>query len=164
MGEMGDYILMSLMLSGALGIIGAISHPVLFDESRSAIGVLCLFALAAPLASLAPAIGDLSALLPDTDGHISSVGGYSEVSAEAFSEGIAEYISEEFSIDPDLILVDVSGFDFGEMRAERVTVALSGAATLADARGIRLSTEELFIKDNGECEVVICFEGKGTDS
>lgn len=158
MVELGDYILMALLLSAALGVVGAISHPVLFDESRSAIGVLCLFALASPLVAFIPSLVDLPALLPGGDSSVSVSGGYAEVSEEAFSRGISEYISDEFSLAPELVNARTEGFDFTEMRAERVTVSLSGEAALADARGIRLTVLELFVKEGGECEVVISFE------
>lgn len=156
--DLGEYIVMALSLSVALGLIGAAAHPQLSRETEAAIGVLCLFALAAPVAAAIPSLLDppsieesIPALTPE--------GGYIELGERAFTEGISRYVAEELSVGEDEIALEVSGFDFEAMRAERITLILSGSAVLSDLRGIRQSLLGNFVAEGGSCEVVIDIDG-----
>ncbi len=75
-----------------------------------------------------------------------------EVSENAYIGGVRSFVSEEFSLNIDDISVTAEGFDVMNMRAERLTVILSGDAALADYRAIR----ERLLKNGFEgCEVKI---------
>lgn len=157
MSELGDYIFMSLALSAVLGIIGAVAHPALSREGEVAIGVLCLFSLAAPIVA---AIPSLSSLPPMNQGaEVDVNGGYSEVLEEAFGEGAVRYIAEEYSLAASDISVSTEGFDPSSMRAESVTVTLRGRAVLADLGGIRESVMRELVTDGGKCSVEVSFDG-----
>ena len=79
-------------------------------------------------------------------------GGYSEVAEEAFSEGIARAVAEEFSLNKENIRVKIRGFDFENMRADSITVILSGRSVTADYRAIEKYFNGL---DVGVCKVEI---------
>ena len=148
---------MALSLSVALGLVGAAAHPQFSQQTQAAIGVLCLFSLAAPVAAAIPSLfcppsveESIPALTPE--------GGYIELGEQAFAEGISKYVAEELSADEDEIEIEISGFDFEAMRAERITLTLSGSAVLGDLRGIRQSLLGNFVAEGGSCEVVIDLE------
>lgn len=154
MAELGEYVFFALALSGVLGLIGSLSHAALHREAYLALGALCLFALALPVARALPEL--LS--LPSFDGSdITAVGegGYLATSEDAFAEGVARYVVGEYSLNADEVSVELSGFDFESMRAEEITVTLTGRAVYADLIGIRESVESELVAEGGECKVVI---------
>ncbi len=77
---------------------------------------------------------------------------YEIVAKEAFLEGIARLVADEFDIDRDDIIVKCDGFDIKDFTYERLYVTLTGGASSADTRGIRFFIEENF---SGECRVEI---------
>ena len=75
-----------------------------------------------------------------------------EKTASAFCDGVARFVCEECDLDKDEVGVRVTGLDLESMRAEKITVILSGRAVSADARLIAEAVESA---DLGECEVMI---------
>lgn len=153
MAELSEYIFFALALSSVLGLISSLSHPSLAKEAEAAIGILCLFSLASPIAAAIPRLLDLPR--PEQSLPVIGGGGYIELSEAAFADGIREYISGEFSLDASEVAVDISDFDFTAMRAGGVTVRLRGTAALSDIPGIREAIKGNFTSDGGECKVVI---------
>ena len=138
--------------SAALGALGLIAYRLGDVAQRFAFAVLLSLVI---ISSLTDAISDLHFVLDGTaggGGHGDDV--YAEVGEAAFAAGIAAAVADRFSIDRSEIAVRLIGFELSLMRAEKIIITLSGAAALADARGIGqyISDENL-----GECEVRIEF-------
>lgn len=158
LGEIEQYIIMALALSGTLGIIGAASHPVLAREGQMAIGALCLLSLAVPI------VGALSALfeLPQFDFGEAEVAGdsvYAKTVEAAFVEGARAYVAAEYGLDASEVAVDIDGFDELSMRAEFIKITLSGGAAFANVTAIREAVRSELVAEGGECKVVIDFDG-----
>lgn len=138
--------------SAALGALGLIAYRLGDAVQRFAFAVLLSLAV---VSSLSEAIADLHLILDGTSGGGGQDNGlYAEVGEIAFSAGIAESVADKFSLDRSEIAVRLVGFDFSQMRAEKIIITLSGSAAPADMRGI-----EKYISDEklGECEVKIEF-------
>lgn len=158
MVEIEQYIILALALSGTLGILGAASHHALSREGSMAIGALCIISLAAPIAAAIPELFDLPSVGIE-EIEVVGQGGYKSTLAEAFARGAEAYIAEEYSLDMSEVEVVVSGFDECSMRAESVTVTLSGKAVLANITAIRETVLAELASGGGECKVVMDIEG-----
>lgn len=157
MAELNEYIVFALMLSAATGVISALSHRALARETELAVGVICLLSLSLPIAASVPSILDIPR--PSSTPVAEAVGGYLSVSEEAFCVGVREYVAEELSADEENVIVSLEGFNFSTMRAERITLTLSGAAAVGDVRALKQDVRSLFLGEGGECKVVIDLEG-----
>ena len=158
MVEVEQYIILALALSGVLGVIGAASHPALLREGQMAIGVLCLFTLAVPITGALPSLLELSRS-ETAEIEVSGDGAFKETVEEAFTEGVREYVASQYGLDISDVSVKVYELDGSSMRAERITVTLSGRAVLANAVAIRESVCSELVSDGGECKVVIDVDG-----
>lgn len=120
---------------------------------RCAFAVLLLYATVCPLLSGEAGGFDIRDLKFDAGEYdfsdVSAVDGTSEV---AFCNGIRLFLVQEFSLNADDVAVSAEGFDKAEMRAEKVTVRLSGGAVYCDFRAIREKIEK---NGMGSCEVKI---------
>ena len=148
---MNEYVLTVFAVCVITGVLGLISYGSGRAE-KLALGVITLYIIIAPLVS---ALSDM-----DIDSIFDKItlpeqeleGGYSEVAEEAFSEGIARAVAEEFSLNKENIRVKIRGFDFENMRADSITVILSGRSVTADYRAIEKYFNGL---DVGVCKVEI---------
>ena len=79
-------------------------------------------------------------------------GEYKEVAEAAFKEGISKLLFTKYGIEPESAEVIVEGFDFENMRCERIKIILYGSSFLADFRAV-----EEYITESGlgECEVCL---------
>ncbi len=138
----------------AVGVISAVSlsvsHESMRGATRTALGVIMLLAVASPVAAVVGNITSEDVRLPEI-GDISAEGGYEAVSREAFLEGIALAVSEEFGIDSESVAVDCHGFDFDTMRAEWVYVNL-GREIGVDFRAVEEYVSTNFTEGGG-CRV-----------
>ena len=150
--ELKEYLIAVVALSGVLGVILLLSHPDTRRECEAAVLAVSLGALVTPILSLVPSVNSFPELSPEM---IPAVGGVGEVSESAFSEGIESYLCSEYSLDKKEISVQTRGFSLSEMRAEEITVKLSGGAVLADIPGMKLCVRKNFTLEGGVCEVVI---------
>lgn len=117
---------------------------------RCAMGVVALCALVLPTVAL---VRDFSEFEFDDGGALDAPAGC-EVSAErAFAIGIRKAVSVEFSVSEEKISVLTEGFEFEQMRAEKIKVNITGANV--DYRGVRQYVNGLGI---GECEVNLFIE------
>ena len=121
---MNTYI--GLVLS--VGACAALGGALLYDSerdavSRTAISLILLLATVSPIVAF---ISQLSFTLPELP-ELPEVqeGEYAEVAREAFCDGVAELLSEKYSLPSE-------SFDFTAMRAERITVTLRGSAVRCD--------------------------------
>ena len=74
---------------------------------------------------------------------------------EAFCDGIARRVEEEFSIKREYISVQCVGFDLENVRAERILITLRGAAAFKNGPAISKFVEQ---SGAGECIVEVDFE------
>lgn len=155
--SLGEYIVFVVSVSALTGVIGLLSHSALEKEVRGAIGVIGILTLLSPLLSLLS--GMSSGGIPVPDKYIPAEGGYADVSEEAFLLGVGRYLSESYSLSADNIEIMCNGFEPTQMRADGITVSLSGSAAVADVRMIREDIKNNFLTSGGEARVVILFEG-----
>ena len=119
--------------------------------TKFALSVLLVYTVLTPLSAIIPSFGGLL-----SDGGLSDIGGFSkdyeEVAESAFCEGADKLICSELGLDSEGVRVVCRGFDYKNMRAERVSVILSGRCITADSLKIKRLVEEGGL---GECEVQI---------
>ena len=119
--------------------------------TRFALAVLLIYAVLTPLSAL---ISDFGGLLSGDD--ISGIEGYSKdyevVAKDAFCEGIDKLVCSELGLDTGCVRVECRGFNYKEMKSDKVLVILSGKAIVADSLKIRRVVEDNGL---GECEVKI---------
>ena len=139
-------LVFTVAFSAALG--GALLYDAERDRaSRTAISVVMLLAILSPLPALISEIPTLS--MPSLpDGVADGEGEYLRVAESAFKEGIAEMLAQKYSLSKESFAVKLDGFDFVNMKAERITVTLRGSAVRCDPLAV-----EKYINsyDIGEC-------------
>ena len=148
---MREYAVSIFVFSAMLGILSLLVYRAGEDRvSRFAFAVLLLYTVAAPLGTVIEEIGggldfesgDFSAEEFGDD--------YKKVAEDAFAEGIRRLICQEFSLSDSHVDVHISGFDFENMRAEKIKIILSPACAFADPGQI----ERLIDREGlGKCEV-----------
>ncbi len=124
-------------------------------SSRTAIGIILLAALAVPFINMVASVSEIN-----PEDYLTYEGEYDEsvrdsAAKEAFLNGIRLSVSEKFLIPQEHISVECQGFSFEKMRAEKITLVLSGKAAFSDIRAVR---DYIKKSDLGECEVSISFE------
>ena len=151
---MGEYLGSVVVMSAILGIISYVSYPSGSEKTvRFAASVLLLYTALTPLLGFVSKItsDDISSLIGDFD-YKDEVGDgeYIIVAENAFKEGISKLLFAKYGINEEDSEVFVFGFDFENMRAEKIKIQLSGGGSTADFRGI-----ENYITESGlgECEV-----------
>ena len=145
---MGKYIFACIALAFISAILYHVSHTALRESARLAMGVLLLSFAVAPIGALLPPAFDLEIPKVNFEG-----GAYIEVTEEAFCRGIAEALSDEYSVGSDCFIVVCQGFELEKMTAECVSVTLTGRAALLDYRAVReFVLSAVNIK---ECEVEV---------
>ena len=147
---MAEYLLPVFGAGAVCAVCGFAAYKRTGAE-RLALSVLLLYAVALPLITLAQG-WDGTLRLPDGGGADTSDPEYIKVAEEAFERGLEEHIREKYSLSEGTVTVHCYGFDFSAMRAERITVLLSGKAALSDYKAMERYLESLSL---GECEVEI---------
>lgn len=148
---MNDYLCGLIAISALVGISSYLSYGERQDKALRAASLLILVcvAVSVPVAFIKEnpnfdfsdiSISDL--VIEDTQ--------LGKDAREAFCDGVAEFVSSEFSIPKEEIEVVAFDFDLGAMRAERIKVILSGRAVLADNRAVAAAVKDAGL---GECEV-----------
>ena len=133
------------------GVLTLLSYGSAVSE-RVVIGIVTLYIIISPLAS---GLSDFN-----LDGWLESLKGeniqvapeYEGVIEESFADGVARAVAEKFSLDKENIRVSLSGFDFSNLRAEKIRISLSGRAALADYKAVEKYVNGLEL---GECDVEI---------
>ena len=93
---------------------------------------------------------EIDEIVDGLGGSVTEDGEYKRVAEEAFSEGIRRLVADRYGISTDKVEVYVFGYDFENMRADKIKVVMRGAAGLKD---LRLVEEYLNGLNMGECEV-----------
>ncbi len=155
MADFNGYIIIAIALSSFISVVSVMSHPSYKAECNMALGILSLGALAVPVLSLITSLGQFPEF--DTLPEYNLSGGVLEISEEAFAEGITAALEEKYSLPSGEISVITYGFSFSEMKAERITVVLSGTSVTSDSREIAEFVVENFCP-RGHCEVKLNFE------
>lgn len=121
---------------------------------RSALSLLLLYTVAAPVVTLVVDLGDVSIDYiidydspPDVDDPE-----YYRVAEEAFCDGICRLVCDEYLLNGADVTVRAFDFDFKSMSARKIKIILKGSAAYADARGITATVTDAGL---GECEVEI---------
>ena len=127
----------------------ALYDPTSAKDYRFALGVILTAALVTPAVSCVKSLSDLE--FDYTGGDFESVS-LSKTLEEAFSDGIRESISDEFSIEKKSIEVELFGFDGEKMTAEGIRVTLVGTAALSDIVAVEKFVSELCL---GECSTEV---------
>lgn len=152
---MGEYIAGVVAVSVMLGAVGSLSYPGASDKIvKSAVAVLLLYCVAVPGVKLVEGLSEVGFSGIDTpsfDVELSG-GAYENVGKEAFLLGTKKLIMEKYNISAEEISVSAEGFDFQNMRADKIKILLSGGAVAKDYFAI-----EQYVRDIGlgECEVNI---------
>ena len=141
----------------AVSILAAIASFVSYGGAseravKGAVSVILIYTVCMPVADMIGnfSINDFEFEWHSDDTVISSE--YLNVSEDAFAVGIKKYVCEEFKLNETEVHVQIYGFDFEKMRAERIALTLSGRAVLSDVVRIERSVENSGL---GECEVKI---------
>lgn len=153
---LGEYLGAVVVMSAILGVISYVSYPSASEKTvKFAATVLLLYTALTPIMSFALKVTDGS-----LDGYFDGLdvekpqenGEYLEVAEEAFKEGIYKLLFTRYGIKEEEAEIFIFGFDFRNMRAERIKILLYEGGALADFRGI-----ESYITESGlgECEVNI---------
>ena len=147
---MREYAVSIFVFSAILGILSLLVYRAGEDRvSRFAFAVLLLYTVATPLGAVIEEIGglrfDMEDFSPEELGD-----DYKKVAEDAFAEGIRRLICEELSLSEKHVDVHISGFDFENMRAEKIKVILSAACAFADPGRIQEVVER---EGLGKCEV-----------
>ena len=147
---MGEYMISVLAVCALSSVCGLLSYKGGAAE-RLAFGILVLYTVAMPAMSLAER-WDGELRLPDLGGVDTSDPEHGSIAREAFEDGIRRLVCEKYSFPEECVAVKADGFDFEEMRAERIGLLLSGRAALADRKAIEKYVEELGL---GRCDAEI---------
>ncbi len=152
---MGEYLASCVVMAVVLALISYISYPGASQKSiKFASSVLLLYTVMMPVGTFVSEIYSVRNI-SDIFGEefIKPDGGeYIEVAEDAFVDGIIKFIVDEYRADRENIDVIISGFSFTDMRAEHITVYLSGKAALLDRRGMESKINGLGL---GKCEVFL---------
>ncbi|MBP3402173.1 MAG: hypothetical protein J6K85_03835 [Clostridia bacterium] len=145
---MSEYAIGVFVISAVVGICSHIAYKGKSDPSRLALAIILLCVVVSPIADMT-----LDGSFVSAEYDESIIGdGYEGVAEQAFGRGILSAVADEFSLDEDNLRVEIDGFDFDKMRAERIRVILSGRAALADNKSIEKYINGL---DRGVCECEI---------
>ena len=149
---MREYAVSVFVISAVAAILSQLAYKGRSDPSRFAISVIVLYVVIAPLGSVLGEL-DIDSIFSPTL-NLPSEQGYEQIAADAFADGIAKAVAEEFSLERENLRVELRGFDFENMRAEKIRVILSGRAALADYKEIERYVDRLGTGDC-ECEIEI---------
>lgn len=116
---------------------------------KMAFGILITYAVLTPLSNFLIFDGELPKIEQPSYDFSED---YVDVCEKAFTEGVRRLISERYGLAYEDVSVAVFGFSFESMRADRISVVLSGRASLADRHAIE---EYITGEGLGRCEVEI---------
>ena len=144
---MKEYMIAVFVACAVLGSLALLLYREGADAtSNFAFGVLLLFTVTAPLASLSwdflssfDGVGEYPSF-PEN--------GTTEAAKSAFEDGVRRLIEGEMSLPDGAVTVVAENFSVSEMRAEIIRVYLSGAGAFADAKRVEALVEKYGL---GEC-------------
>jgi len=153
---LGEYLVPVVIMSAVLGMISFLSYPSPSEKTvKFATTVLLLYTALTPLFSFASNLsGDsvkdyISGL---EFGVTESEGEYEKVAEEAFKKGICKLLYTKYGIEEGSAEVYIYGFNFKNMKAEKIKILLCNKGAFSDFRSIE---EYITEQGLGECEVNI---------
>ncbi len=148
---MREYIFTLAAVAVITSIAISLSHTEMKKTTSTALGILVLCAVAAPIGGLVASLSDMALRLPSVDA--GEVGEDHESAVrEAFEDGISAAVAERLGQNKENIEVRCDGFNMSAMRAESIHIRLKGAASLADPQDVRRFVLDNFT-EKGECRV-----------
>lgn len=143
-------------MSAILGFTRYASYPDTSSKAaKFAASILLLYVAALPAGELVMGLADGRIDASGIIGSVSEIeenGEYTEVAKEALIEGISKLLFTEYGIKPENASVSIEGFDFKNMRCEKIKITLYDIGALADFRRIE---EYISGSGLGECEVYL---------
>ena len=144
---MSEYLISVLVISAVAGMCSRLTYGS-GKLCRLSFAVVTLYVIVSPIASLVERL-DAEKLFSDiVISDELSEGEYAEVAREAVESGVADAVSNKFSIDRECVRVALIDFDFSSMRAGEIRVFLSLSAAHTELPAVEQYVEELNI---GEC-------------
>lgn len=142
---MAEGIFALLAFSVSIGVATLLAYN---ENGRKMIaftgGVLFFFLLTSQITGLVGELSDfdIGEYMEEIKTDFKIEGEYEAVAEEAFCDGIARLLHEEFEIDKNDVKITAQGFSFETMSATRVKILLLGKAIFKDYRRIeeRLNT------------------------
>lgn len=151
---MGEYLFSAFIMSLVFSVMSYLSYSAASERTlRYVRGILLFYILILPLSSFVLELRQLDFSYPSSDFIGENL--TEETAEQGFCEGIRTLVAERYNIAEKNVSVRVFGFDFSKMRAERVTVFLSGAGALVDWRTLENYLDSLGI---GDCEVELLID------
>lgn len=149
---MSEYFIYLISVLGTVAFCSFVSYG---GESarytRFVLGAILLSALTAPTVDF---FKDFSLSDFSIGGSVVGESYTDEVLEEAYAEGIARAVADEFSFSVSSVSVRCDGFSVSSVSAEFIYVTLTENAAFGDARRVRS-----YVTDNfGECEVNLRFD------
>ncbi|MBQ8372338.1 MAG: hypothetical protein IJX38_05340 [Clostridia bacterium] len=148
---MKEYIFTLAAVAAVTSIALSLSHSDMKKPTGTALGILVLCAIAAPIGGLVASLSDAALGLPGVDSTVMTDECEDTVCA-AFEDGIASAVAEHLGQEKESVEVRCDGFNMSEMRADKIHVRLTGTAALADPHLVRQYVKENFT-EGGECTV-----------
>lgn len=149
---MKEYALSIFAICLVGGVLSLISHRSFSSAQRFVFGVILLYVALSPTVELARKIDpdDITNVF-DTTVQTPEYS-FESVAEQGFGDGIIMAVSDEFSLDKKDIRINIDGFDFENMRADRIRLVLSGSAAFSDYRAVESYVNKM---NAGECVVEI---------
>ena len=150
MSGLSDYAVSIVVIVGTMALATFLSYKgELAPTERCAAAIIVAATAILPIGEL---ISSITVTPPTVEDFIGGELEYEAVGEGAFCDGVTLLIAEKYGLKQEEVRVAVEGFSFEAMRAERITVILSGGAVIADAPAIESYISSLEI---GECTVEI---------
>ena len=153
---MKGYVISVMAASAVVALGSLVSYGGKTERtSRAAMAMVLLYAVTYPIISVTGSISDVistdffEGLRVECD---QSDTLFYKNTAAAFCDGVERLVCGECKLADGDVSVTVVSLDVESMRAEKITVILSGSAVIADARLIARLVEDAGL---GKCEVVI---------
>ena len=150
---MREYVVSVVAVSMLAALAVFISYGGASERAvKGAVSVILIYTLCMPIVDM---VGDFSVENLNFELQLEDVESsseYFETVEEAFARGVKSYVCEEFGLDGGAVFVKIQGFAIESMRAERISIVLSGRAALSDVTRIAEAVKNAGL---GECEVNI---------
>ena len=150
---MREYVVSVVAVSTLAALAVFISYGGASERAvKGAVSVILIYTLCMPIVDM---VGDFSVENLNFELQLEDVESsseYFETVEQAFVRGVKSYVCEEFRLDGDEVFVKIQGFAIESMRAERISIVLSGRAALSDVTRIAEAVKNAGL---GECEVNI---------
>ena len=148
---MSEYCFSIVLVSSLVAFAELISYSGGSEKGEKlAISAILAYLVICPLVPLLEGVRDFDISEITAGGDELSGGAYLEVGEDAFTLGIKKLLYEKWGLSESETAVAVSGFDFENMRAERIFITLLSGGFAVDFREIELYIERAGL---GECEV-----------